>query len=123
MTERRKLRSREPSRICTRVKIALQKIERKMLIKRVLGAVPGSSMYLTSSDKIVFEKRMSVLSISLGYQLNRRERRKSVVLKNRCKIFRDNNHQSLYKKIKLYNDIDWDLGPVYVNELPSYHNS
>ena len=77
-----------------------------MLIKRVLGAVPGSSMYLTSSDKIVFEKRMSVLSISLGYQLNRRERRKSVVLKNRCKIFRDNNHQSLYKKIKVYNDIE-----------------
>ena len=44
MTERRKLRSREPSRICTRLKIVLQKIERKKLIKRVLGAVPGSSI-------------------------------------------------------------------------------
>ena len=49
---------------------------------------------------------MSVSSISLGYYLKRRERRKSVVLKNRCKIFRDNNHQSLYTKIKLYNDIE-----------------
>ena len=42
----------------------------------------------------------------LGYQLKRRERRKSVVLKSRCKMFRDNNHQSLYKKIKPYNDIE-----------------
>ena len=50
---------------------------------------------------------MSVLSISLGYRLKRRESKKeSVVLKNRCKMFRDNNHQSLYKKIKLYNDIE-----------------
>ena len=53
-----------------------------------------------------FEKSMSVLSISLGHQLKRRERRESVVLKNRFKMFRDNNHQSLYKKIKLYNDIE-----------------
>ena len=62
-----------------------------------------------------FEKRMSVLSISLGYQLIRRERRKrDIILKNRCKIFRDNNHQSLYKKIKLYNhDIECNPGPVY----------
>ena len=74
-----------------------------MLIKRVLGAV---HLYLTSSDKVVFGKSMSVLSISLGYQLKMRERRESVVLKNRCKIFRDNNHQSLNKKIKLYNDIE-----------------
>ena len=49
---------------------------------------------------------MSVFSISLGYQLKRRERRKSDVLKNRCKMFRDNNHQSLYKKIKLSSDIE-----------------
>ena len=39
MTERRKLRSREPSIICTR--LLYRKIERKKLIKRVLGAVPG----------------------------------------------------------------------------------
>ena len=61
---------------------------------------------------------MSVLSILLGYQLKRRKRTKRVVLKNRCEIFRDNNHQSLYKNIKLYNDIDWNPGPVYANELP-----
>ena len=49
---------------------------------------------------------MSVLSVSLGSQLKGRERRKGVVLENRCKIFKDNNHQSLYNKIKLY-DIEY----------------
>ena len=38
---------------------------------------------LISSDKVVLEKSTSVLSILLGYQLKGRERRKSVVLKNR----------------------------------------
>ena len=73
-------------------------------------------LYLASSDKVVFEKSMSALSILL----KRRKRRKRVVLKNRCEIFRDNNHQSLYKNIKLYNDIDWNPGPVYVNESTEY---
>ena len=63
---------------------------------------------------------MSVLSILLGYQLKRRKRRKTVVLKNHCEIFRDNNHQSLYKNIKLYNDIDWNPGLVYMNESAKY---
>ena len=76
------------------LRLLYRKTEKKMLIKRVLGLFRG---LLTSSDKVVFGKSMSVLSISLGYQLKRRERRKSVVLKNRC--FRDNNHQSLYKNI------------------------
>ena len=109
MTERRKLRSQEPLRICTRLKIALQKNRKiRCLLKEYCGLFQGH-LYLTSSGKVVFEKSMSVLSISLGYQLKRRERRKSVVLKNRCKIFRENNHQSLYKKIKLYNDIEcWE---------------
>ena len=49
----------------------------------------------------------------LGYQLKRRKRRKRVDLKNRCETFRDNNHQSLYKNTKLYNDIDWNPGPQY----------
>ena len=57
---------------------------------------------------------MSVLSSFLGYQLKRRKRRKSVVLKNRCELFSDNNHQILHKNIKFYNDIDWNPGPVYV---------
>ena len=79
--------------------------EKKALLKEYWGLFRGH-LYLSSSDKVVFGKSISVLNISLGYQLKRRERRKSVVLKNRCKIFRDNNHQSLYKKIKLYNDIE-----------------
>ena len=31
---------------------------------------------------------------------------KRVVLKNHCEIFGDNNHQSLYKSINLYIDIE-----------------
>ena len=62
---------------------------------------------------------MSVISILLGYQLKRRKRRERVVLKNR-EIFRDNNHQSLYENIKLYNYIDWNSGPVCVNESTEY---
>ena len=80
------------------LRLLYRKIERKKLIRRVLGLFQGH-LCLTSSDKVVFEK-------SMGYQLKRRERRKSVVLKNRYKMFRDNNHQSLYTKIKLYNDIE-----------------
>ena len=84
MTERRKLRSRETSRICTRLKIASQKNRKiRCLLKEYWGLFQGH-LYLTSSGKVVFEKSMtSVLSISLGYQLKRRKRRKSVVLKNR----------------------------------------
>ena len=64
---------------------------------------------------------MSVSRILLGYQLKKRKRRKRIVLKNHCGTFRDNNHQSLYKDIKVYNDIDWNLGPAYVNESTEYY--
>ena len=66
-------------------------------------------LYLTIFDKVEFEKSMS--KYLLVYQLKRRKRRKRVDLKNRCETFRDNNHQSLYKNTKLYNDIDWNPGP------------
>ena len=75
--------------------------------------------YLTILDKVEFEKSMSSkIKYLLGYQLKRRKSRKRVNLKNRCEIFRDNNHQSLYMNTKLYNDIDWNPGPVYMNALP-----
>ena len=45
------------------------------------------------------------------------KRRKRVVFKNCCEVFTDKNHQSLYKNIKLFNDIESNPGPVYVNEL------
>ena len=62
---------------------------------------------------------MFVLSIFLRYPLKRTKRRKIYfVLKNCCEISRDNNHQSLYKGIKLHNDIELNPGPVYVNDLP-----
>ena len=49
----------------------------------------------------------------MGYPLKRTKRRKiDFVLKNCCEISRDNNHQSLYKSIKLYNDIELDPGRV-----------
>ena len=42
MTERHKVRCREPSRICSRVKIAIQKNRKiRCLFKRVLGAAEG----------------------------------------------------------------------------------
>ena len=88
-----------------------------MLIKTVLGAVPGSSILYKFRQSTIRKEHVR-FKYFVGNQLKRRERRKSVVLKNRCKISRDNNHQSLYKKIKLYNDIEWNPGPVYVNELP-----
>ena len=45
------------------------------------------------------------------------KRRKRVVLKSCFEVFTDKNHQSLYKNIKLYNDIESNPGPVDVNEL------
>ena len=43
MTKKRKLRCREPSRICSRLKIAVQKNrEVRCLFKRILSAVPRS---------------------------------------------------------------------------------
>ena len=47
-----------------------------------------------------------------------KKRKIDFVLKSCCEISRDNNHQSLYKSIKLYNDIELNPGSVYVNELP-----
>ena len=59
MTERRKLRSREPSRICARLTIALQKNRQiRCLLKEYWGLFQGH-LYLTSSGKVVFKKRMS----------------------------------------------------------------
>ena len=45
------------------------------------------------------------------------KRRKRVILKNCCEDFSAKNHQSLYENIKLYNDIESNPGPVYVNGL------
>ena len=87
-----------------------------MLIKRVLGAVPGSSI-LHKFRQSTIRKEHVPFKYFVGISAKRGERRKRVVLKKRCKISRGNNHQSLYKKIKLYNDIEWNPGPVYVNEL------
>ena len=65
-------------------------------------------LYITSSDKVVFKKSMTVcFKYFFGISLKRTKRRKiDFVLKNCCEISRDNNHQSLCKSIKLYNDIE-----------------
>ena len=50
MTERPKLRSREPSRICTRLKIAFQKNRKiRCLLKEYWGLFQGH-LYFTSSE-------------------------------------------------------------------------
>ena len=77
-------------------------------------------VYTLQVQTKLYSKRACLLSILLGYRLKRRNRRKRVVLKNRREIFRDKSHQSLYKNIKLYNNIVWNLGPVYVNESTEY---
>ena len=54
-----------------------------------------------------------------GISIKEDKRRKiDFVLENCCEISRENNHQSLYKSVILYNDIAFNPGPVYVNELP-----
>ena len=73
---------------------------------------------------------MFVSSISLEYQVKRKKRRrkkkahsmlnkrrKRVVSKSCCEVFTDKNHQSLYKNIKLFNDIESNPGPACMNEL------
>ena len=76
-----------------------------MLIKRVLGAVPGSSI-LNKFRQSSMRKEHVCFKYFVEISAKKEKKRKSVVLKNRCKMFRDNNHQSLYKKMKLYNDIE-----------------
>ena len=77
-------------------------------------------LYITRSDKVVFKKSMTVCFKYVFGISNKEVKKKenTLVLKNYCEISRDNNHQSLYKSIKLYNDIELSPGPVYVNELP-----
>ena len=58
MTERRKLRCGEPSRICSRLKIAMQKVERYAYLKEYWEFFRGR-LYIISSDKVVFKFRQS----------------------------------------------------------------
>ena len=87
------------------LRLLYRKIERKMLIKRVLGAVPGSSI-LNKFRQSSIRKEHVCFKYFIEISAKMERKRKSVVLKNRRKMFRDNNHQSLYKKMKLYNDIE-----------------
>ena len=66
MTERRKLKSREPSRICTILKIALQKNIKKDAYLKEYWVLFQGHLYLTSSDKLVFGKSMSVLRTNVA---------------------------------------------------------
>ena len=86
----------------------------KKFLFGILGAVPRSSILNNFGQSRIRKEHVYLFA----YQLKRRKRRKRVDLKNHCETFRDNNHQHLYKNTKLYNDIDWNPGPVYMNELP-----
>ena len=59
MTERCKLRYGEPSRICSRLKIAMQKVERQDAYLKEYWELFQGRLYITSSDKVVFEKSMT----------------------------------------------------------------
>ena len=75
VTGRRKFRCREPSRISSRVKIGMQKNRkiRCLFRRKVLGTVPRSSIL----DKLrKSSTRKEHVSISLGYQLKRKKRRR-----------------------------------------------
>ena len=114
ITGRRKFRCREPSRISSRVKIGMQKNRkiRCLFRRKVLGTVPRSSIlykFRKSSirkEHVCFKYFFGILAKKekkAHSTLNKRRER--VVFKNCCEVFTDKNHQSLYKNIKLYNDI------------------
>ena len=130
VTGRRKFRRREPSRISSRVKIGMQKNRkiRCLFRRKVLGAVPRSSI-LNKFRKSSIRKEHVCFKYFFGLSAKKEKRkkekrahsmlnkrRKRVVFKNCCEVFTDKNHQSLYKNIKLCNDIESNPGPVYVNE-------
>ena len=131
LTGRRKLRCREPSRISSRVKIGMQKNRKiRCLFKRkILGAVPRSSILYKFTKSSIRNEHVCFkyfFGISTKKEKKKKKkngqcvlnkRRKRVLLKNCSEVFRDKNHQSLYKNIKLYNDTESNPGPVYVNEL------
>ena len=90
-----------------------------MLIKRVLGAVPGSSIlnkFRQSSNR----KEHVCFKYFLGISAKKERRKEKCCSEESLQMFRDNNHQSLHKKIKLY-IMTLNAGnprPVYMNELP-----
>ena len=73
-------------------------------------------------DKVEFEKSMSV-EVFVGISANKEKKKEKSYLKNRCETFRDNNHQSLCKNTKLYNDIDWNPGPQYTGMSYPYEST
>ena len=87
----------------------------RRLFKRVLG---GSILNKFRQSSI--RKEHACFKYLVGISAKKeKKKRKRVVLKNReMSIFRDSNHQSLYKNINFHNDSEWNPGPVYVNELP-----
>ena len=99
------------------LRLLYRTIEKRCLLKEYWGLFRGH-LYLTSSGKEVFGKNMSALSISLGYQLKRRERRKSVVLKNRCKKGTTIIKVCTRKLNSIMKLNAGNPGPIYVNELP-----
>ena len=75
-----------------------------MLIKRVLGAVPGSSI-LNKFRQRSIRKEHVCFKYFVGISA-KKERKKEKCCSEESLQKRDNNHQSLYKKIKLYNEIE-----------------
>ena len=80
--------------------------------RKILGAVPRSSILYKFTKSIIRKEHVCFkyfFGISTKKEKKKKEknaqcvlnkRRKRVVLKNCCEVFRNKNHQSLYKNIK-----------------------
>ena len=126
--QRHNYRSREPSRICSRLKVVMQKKKktRRLFQRRVSSAVPKTSI-LYEFKKSSFRKENLYLKYFVRISVRKNEKknkingnaskcRKRVLLKNGCRVFKNKNHQSLQKKMKLFNDIESNPGPVFIDE-------
>jgi len=75
MIERHKLRCREPSRICSRLKIAIQKNRKiRCLFKRVLGTVPRSSILYKFRQSGIRKEHVCFIKYFVGILAKKKEK-------------------------------------------------
>ena len=134
-------RSREPSRICLKVKRIMEKRKkiRRMYETKGIGSVPRSSKlyqfskskpkyFLTSSRRIVECKSEvcmphSIKRRSKKHKKDRIDVENKQVVDDWSKIFKSAIHERLYKKILLFNDVETNPGPFYVDSCKTVKGS
>ena len=122
--QRRRIRYREPSRICGKIKLLSEKKKRiRCLFKeKVLGSVPKSSVLYKFRRGVIREEnvflkyflRTLVWKVKKKRYIKDNKRVKNV---NCHKEFRNREHQRLHKKIKISNDIETNPGPVSNHDI------